>query len=514
MGVTNCSGTRYGIVYSYSNYLFILLLCRSRSSQGRVAELSPFIPTPSISSQHAGIHFGSVPIHAMLLQVASHAMLPLSLRSDTFMASMPTIAAPAPMRADPVSMVLLQSFLVADEAEEQKGAARIGALRKRVEKQKRRRKAFESMAQQLRGKLQALTRLTVRQQPGALVLVRHGQSTWNDENRFTGWANVPLNERGRQEARDAAVILLSEDNYEFDACYTSVLGRSVETASIILDAWEAAGRRRPETFARWRLNERHYGMLTGLNKREALKQFASSDLRLWRSSFEGRPPPMEPDHPHYSRTAPRYERLLAARTMRENEPEMSVLGLDDVPLTESLADTRTRVESLWQAELLPQVLSGKNVLVVGHANCLRALISTIQGNLSDKHLPSLGVPNALPLVYSLDTSGKPIINQPEKCYIKPLDAHYLGEACVLFNELDADGSGALDAAEFDDSEFCRVAGDGFDGIDEQAAEGCGDRLLSEADNNNDGAVDFNEYMNWWSQLDSKPRFGKSSYRDL
>lgn len=177
------------------------------------------------------------------------------------------------------------------------------------------------------------------QPPGSLILVRHGQSTWNDENRFTGWANVPLNDKGREEAVDAAEVLLAEKGLRIDSCYTSVLKRSVDTAKIILDAWEQAGHRRPETFARWRLNERHYGMLTGLNKREALGMFSKSDLRHWRSQFDGKPPPMPQDHPHYSRTNERYERLLAARTRREHEPGMTVLRLRDVPLTESLADT-------------------------------------------------------------------------------------------------------------------------------------------------------------------------------
>ena len=166
-----------------------------------------------------------------------------------------------------------------------------------------------------------------------------------------------------------------------------------------------------------------------------------------------------------------------------------------------------QVGSLWEDELLPQVRNGRNVLVVGHANCLRALISCIQGNLSDEHLPSLGVPNAVPLVYDFDTSGKVVTGLPDRCYIRPLDAHYLGEACLLFNEIDADGSGAIDASEFDDSEFCLVAWDDLDhDLDKLTGltDNCGERLLQEADNNNDGAVDFNEYMNWWGRLDEKP----------
>lgn len=301
---------------------------------------------------------------------------------------------------------------------------------------------------------------------GQLILLRHGESVWNDKNRFTGWANVPLTSKGREQALEAATMLLAEEDLHIDACYTSVLMRSVETASICLDAWEQAGRSRPEVYARWRLNERHYGFLTGLNKRDALDRFSATDLRQWRASFDGRPPPMDADHPHFSRTSKRYERLLAARTRREGEPAMSVLSLDDVPLTESLSDTVTRVGSLWECELLPQVQSGKNLLVVGHANCLRALISCIQGNLRDEHLPSLGVPNAVPLVYTFDTETGVLQTRLEgRCYIAPLDAHYLGDSCQLFKEL-------LGAGE----------------------------LPPEADNNGDGVVDFNEYVSWESRL--------------
>jgi len=351
--------------------------------------------------------------------------------------------------------------------------------------------------------------------PGQLILVRHGQSQWNLENRFTGWANVPLSERGRDEARQAAELLLSED-IEIDVCYTSVLERAAETAAICLDAWEAAGRRRPELLARWRLNERHYGALTGLNKREALSspEIDAADLRYWRSSFEGKPPPMAPNHPHYSRTAARFERLRqaqpgygllhgstgAAVDPNQEQPlhgmSHSPLQMSDIPLTEGLADTRERVGHLWRRELLPQIKEGKSVLVVGHANCMRALISCIQTNLRDEHLPSLGVPNALPLVYSFDAAGEPITDVPGRCYVKPLGAHYLGEGCVLFNEMDADGDGALDASALDDSPYCQVAWSD----DLESSDACGEKLIKEIDNNGDGKVDFNEYMSWWSKL--------------
>jgi len=179
--------------------------------------------------------------------------------------------------------------------------------------------------------------------------MRHGQSLWNLENRFTGWANVELSDHGRREAARASQMLLSADALHIDVCYTSVLRRSVETAEIMLDVYEAAGRRRPAMISRWRLNERHYGALTGLNKREALEVMDAADLQRWRHTFNGRPPPIEPHDPHYSRTPARYERLLDASAAEEEEP----LRMDDVPLTESLADTVERVRPLWEKELLP-----------------------------------------------------------------------------------------------------------------------------------------------------------------
>jgi len=170
-----------------------------------------------------------------------------------------------------------------------------------------------------------------------------------------------------------------------------------------------------------------------------------------------------------------------------------------VPLAESLSDTVARVRPLWEQELQPLLLSGQNVLLVGHANCLRALISCVQPGLSDDDLPSLGLPNALPLVYSFDQSGAPVMDLTRNnCYINPLNAHYLGDAAAIFTELDADGNGALDAHELDGSDYCRLAYDA-DGADAVVGE-CGARLLGEADNNNDGLVDFNEYMNWWAKL--------------
>lgn len=333
--------------------------------------------------------------------------------------------------------------------------------------------------------------------PGQLIIVRHGQSLWNYENRFTGWANVGLSAAGRREAVDAAEMLLAEEELRIDVCFTSVLERSQETADIILDRLEELHKTRPPARPRWRLNERHYGALTGLNKRSALREFEASELRAWRASFDGRPPAMEAAHPHYSRTSRRFDRLLSGQT-ETDEP----LRLCDVPLTESLSDTVARVRPFWEEELQPLLLSGQNVLLVGHANCLRALISCVQPGLSDQHLPSLGLPNALPLVYSFDRSGAPVVDRTQNCYIHPLTAHYLGDACVLFSELDVDGNGALDAQELDDSDYCRIA---FDAEAAEDGSGCGATLLGEADNNNDGLVDFNEYMNWWAKLPDRHR---------
>ena len=195
--------------------------------------------------------------------------------------------------------------------------------------------------------------------PGHLIIVRHGQSEWNYENRFTGWANVALSADGEGEALDAAEMLLAEDGLQVDVCFTSVLERSIQTAEIILSRWEECGRLRPPSRPRWRLNERHYGALTGLNKRDALQDYDATQLREWRSSFDGRPPAMEPSHRHYSRTEDRYDRLLSGQA----EVDETLL-LCDVPLAESLSDTVARVRPLWEQELQPLLLSGQNVLLV------------------------------------------------------------------------------------------------------------------------------------------------------
>ena len=248
------------------------------------------------------------------------------------------------------------------------------------------------------------------QQPGRLILLRHGQSSWNLENRFTGWEvrpgsrpppdtekyaaptdqppppptpprtpqDVPLTAKGEDEAREASELLLAEID-QIDACYTSVLGRAISTANICLEGWVADGRHElPPLRTRWRLNERHYGALQGLDKAEATRTMSGSDLRDWRLSFGGAPPPMTPDHAFYSRAPARLAAMRAANQIGGDSGAGEALEECDVPLTESLADAVSRVRPLWEGELLPNVLSGQNLLVVGHANGLRALISCIQ----------------------------------------------------------------------------------------------------------------------------------------
>lgn len=342
---------------------------------------------------------------------------------------------------------------------------------------------------------------------GRLILLRHGQSIWNRAGRFTGWANVALSPRGEREAVDAAELLLGAPLPPIDLCYTSVLSRCTRTAELCLDAYcLGLGLPRPQTRRRWRLNERHYGALTGQNKRTALRAFDKQQLEYWRQSFNGQPPPMEPPHSHYSRVPHRYERLLAAAD-HADEP----LRLGDVPLTESLAATRERVRPLWRRELLPAVLSGATVLCVGHANSLRMLISCIQPELCEADLPSLSLPNALPLVFAFDANGAPLVDRSRYCYVPPIRGHYLGDACLDFASMDANGSGQLDPAELDRSDYCQLMYEaveaGFLEIPAGArgmggAEGeacgqlCGELLLEEADANGDGSINFNEWQSW------------------
>ena len=198
--------------------------------------------------------------------------------------------------------------------------------------------------------------------------------------RFTGWEDSPLTPQGEEDAAEASQLLLDEPDLDIDVCYSSCLERTMQTAKICLDKFAAAGRTPPELRCRWRLNERHYGILQGLNKAEALATLDRSTLNSWRSSFDGRPPAMTSEHPYYSHEPSRLAAQLeaanaahaathaAAEDAAEGEaggtPE--ALAASDVPLTESLADTVARVQPLWEQELKPALLSGQTILLVGH----------------------------------------------------------------------------------------------------------------------------------------------------
>jgi len=214
-----------------------------------------------------------------------------------------------------------------------------------------------------------------------LVLVRHGQSTWNLENRFTGWTDVPLTDQGRDEAL-AAGQFLKEGEYKFDVAFTSVLRRAVQTLWSILQVMNLEWI--PVTNA-WQLNERHYGGLQGLNKSETAEQYGEAQVKIWRRSYDVPPPALElTDERH-----PKFDRRYAALT-----PEQ-------LPATESLKITLERVLPYWRSTLAPEIKSGKRVLLVAHGNSIRALVKYLD-NISEAEITELNIPTGLPLVYELD----------------------------------------------------------------------------------------------------------------
>lgn len=228
-----------------------------------------------------------------------------------------------------------------------------------------------------------------------LVLVRHGQSVWNLENRFTGWTDVDLTELGKAEAAEAGK-LLKDGGYDFDIAYTSVLKRAIKTLNIIQDEmnldWIPVVRA-------WQLNERHYGALQGLNKADTARKFGEEQVKIWRRSYDVTPPALElTDERH-----PKFDRRYAALT-----PEQ-------LPATESLKITLERVLPYWDAALAPEIKSGKRVLVVAHGNSIRALIKYLD-NVSESDILELNIPTGLPLIYELDGD------------LKPIKHYYLGDA--------------------------------------------------------------------------------------
>ena len=237
-----------------------------------------------------------------------------------------------------------------------------------------------------------------------LVLVRHGQSQWNLENRFTGWTDVPLSPLGVQEAL-AGAKALSDAQYGFDLCFTSYLKRAVKTLDIILEAMDLMWL---PVVKSWRLNERHYGALQGLNKLETARKYGEEQVFIWRRSYDVRPPALEADDPRHPRFDPRYAGLT---------PE-------ELPSVECLQDTVARVMPYWHEVLAPAITSGKRVLVAAHGNSLRAMVKYLDG-IGDEAIAKLNIPTGVPLVYELDES------------LKPIKHFYLGDPDEIARQIEA-----------------------------------------------------------------------------
>ncbi|MGZ8254735.1 MAG: 2,3-diphosphoglycerate-dependent phosphoglycerate mutase [Burkholderiaceae bacterium] len=231
-----------------------------------------------------------------------------------------------------------------------------------------------------------------------LVLLRHGESQWNLDNRFTGWTDVDLTENGRREAR-AAGELLKREGYSFDIAYTSLLKRAIRTLWLTLDAMDLMWL--PVVHS-WRLNERHYGALQGLDKAETAAKFGEQQVLVWRRAYAVAPDPLLPSDPRWAGNDPRYKHL---------KPE-------EIPTTECLKDTVTRVVPFWKDSIAPALGRGRRVLVAAHGNSLRALIKHLD-NVSDDDIVGLNIPTARPLVYELDAN------------LRPLKHYYLGDAAEI-----------------------------------------------------------------------------------
>ncbi len=224
-----------------------------------------------------------------------------------------------------------------------------------------------------------------------LVLVRHGESEWNRANLFTGWTDVDLTERGVEEAHLAGKWL-KEKGFTFDIAFTSVLKRAIRTLWIILDELDQMWI--PEEKS-WRLNERHYGALQGLNKAEMAKKYGEEQVFIWRRSYDVPPPPLDPDDPRHPRFDPRY---------RNVDPHY-------LPASESLKDTLNRVKPFWEQRIWPELLSGKQVLIAAHGNSLRALVKHLN-QISDEEIPHVNIPTGTPWVYEFDVEA-PIVSRFE-----------------------------------------------------------------------------------------------------
>jgi 2,3-bisphosphoglycerate-dependent phosphoglycerate mutase len=220
-----------------------------------------------------------------------------------------------------------------------------------------------------------------------VVLLRHGESEWNRENRFTGWKDVDLSEKGRAEAREAG-RLMKQAGLQFDVAFTSVLTRAIKTLGIALDEM---GQLWIPVAKHWRLNERHYGALQGLNKAETAAKHGEEQVKIWRRSYDIPPPPLSPEDERFSGRDPRYADLKPS----------------EIPASESLKDTVARFLPYWHDTIAPAIHSGKRVLIAAHGNSLRALVKYLD-NLSEADIVELNIPTGIPLVYELDDQLKPI----------------------------------------------------------------------------------------------------------
>lgn len=237
-----------------------------------------------------------------------------------------------------------------------------------------------------------------------VVLLRHGESTWNKENRFTGWTDVDLSEKGLGEAKAAGQVLKKE-GYVFDIAYTSVLKRAIRTLWLTLEGMDLMW---IPVVNSWRLNERHYGALQGLNKSETAAKYGEEQVKIWRRSYDTPPPALTVDDERYPGKDPRYA------------------GVDkkDVPLCESLKDTVARFIPYWHSDIAPMIKSGKKVLIAAHGNSLRALVKYLD-NISEKDITELNIPTGMPLVYELDKD------------LRPIKSYYLGDEEAVKKAMEA-----------------------------------------------------------------------------
>src|SRR5438874_6830878 len=227
-----------------------------------------------------------------------------------------------------------------------------------------------------------------------LVLIRHGESTWNQENRFTGWTDVDLSDKGRAEARQAGQ-LLKDKGFTFDVAYVSLLKRAIRTLWIVLDEMDLMWL---PIHNSWRLNERHYGALQGLNKSETAAKYGEAQVKIWRRAYDTPPPPLERSDPRYPGHDPRYANLKP----------------DELPLTECLKDTVERFLPFWHETLAPAVKSGQRVLVAAHGNSIRAMVKYLD-DVPDGEIVELNIPTGIPLAYELDAA------------LRPINHYYLGD---------------------------------------------------------------------------------------